>query len=94
MQRNVRQIQKTRTRLACELKESGFTVLPSQANFVMARRQGENLQELYLELKRRRILVRYFDRPELRDSLRITIGTPEEIGTLSRELRKILVGSD
>ncbi|MGH7834489.1 MAG: aminotransferase class I/II-fold pyridoxal phosphate-dependent enzyme, partial [Candidatus Binatia bacterium] len=94
MRRNVRRIQKTRTRLARELKKSGFTVLPSQANFVMARRHGENLKELYLELKRRRILVRYFDRPELQDSLRITIGTPEEIKTLSRELRKIFAGSD
>jgi histidinol-phosphate aminotransferase len=94
MQRNVRRIQKSRERLTRELKKSGFTVLPSQANFVMARRQGENLKELYLELKRRRILVRHFDRPELQDSLRITIGTPEEIKTLCRELRNILAGSD
>jgi histidinol-phosphate aminotransferase len=90
----VRRIQKTRGRLTRELKKTGFTVLPSQANFVMARRPGENLKDLYLELKRRRILVRYFDRPELQDALRITIGTPEEIKTLCRELKDIIAGSD
>jgi histidinol-phosphate aminotransferase len=94
MLHNVGRIQKTRARLTRELKKIGFTVLPSQANFVMARRPGENLKELYLDLKRRRILVRYFDRPELQDSLRITIGTPAEIKTLSRELEKIFAGSN
>jgi histidinol-phosphate aminotransferase len=94
MRRNVRRIQNSRRRLTRELKKTEFTVLPSQANFVMARRHGENLKDVYLELKRRRILVRYFDRPELQDSLRITIGTPEEIGTLSKELQKIVAGGD
>jgi histidinol-phosphate aminotransferase len=89
MKRNVKRIQKTRKSLTRKLKSLGFVVYPSQANFVMARRPGENLKDLYEELKRRKILVRHFDQPRLQDSLRITVGTPHEIETLLQELAAI-----
>ena len=47
-------------------------------------------QIFFAELKRRRILVRYFAQPRLRDCLRITVGTAEEIAALLAELRDIL----
>jgi histidinol-phosphate aminotransferase len=90
MRRNVRKIQRARIRLTQDLQRLGFKVFPSQANFVMARRRGENLREFYEELKRRKILVRYFDLPGLQDSLRITVGTPLQIKTLSLEIKEIL----
>lgn len=89
MMRNVRRIQRSRKKLTRGLKKIGFQVYPSQANFVMAQRKGQNLRGLYKELKRRKILVRYFDTPGLEDSLRITIGTPQEIKTLLHEMQKI-----
>lgn len=89
MRRNVRRIQKTRKRLTRALRRLGFTVYPSQANFVLARRPGENLKGLYEELKRRKVLVRYFAAPGLEDSVRITVGTPQEIQTLLQELAAI-----
>jgi histidinol-phosphate aminotransferase len=58
----------------------------------MARREGENLQGLYQELKRRKIVVRYFDIPGLQDSLRITVGTPHQIKTLVQQMQAILGG--
>jgi len=64
----------------------GFHVYPSQANFVMARREGQNLGGLYEALKRRGILVRYFDVPGLQDSLRISVGTPREVRALLRAI--------
>ena len=86
MLRNVRRIQKSRQRLTLQLRKMGFHVYPSQANFVMARREGQNLGGLYEALKRRGILVRYFDVPGLQDSLRISVGTPREVRALLRAI--------
>jgi histidinol-phosphate aminotransferase len=82
MARNVRRIQQSRRKLIAGVQKLGFQVLPSQSNFVLARKPGENLKELYEGLKRRKILVRYFDAPGLRDCLRITVGTPREVAAL------------
>lgn len=89
MVRNVRRIRKSRDRLARQLRKIGFHVYPSEANFVMARREGQNLGGLYEELKRRGILVRYFDVPGLQDSLRISVGTPRDMRTLLRAIEAI-----
>ncbi len=72
------------------LKKIGFSVYPSQANFVMVRRRGDDLSGLYQELKRRGILVRYFGVRGLEDALRITVGTPQEIKTLLFEMAAVL----
>jgi len=92
MRRNVRRIQSSRKKLTAGLKKMGFRVYPSQANFVMARREGENQKGLYEELKRRRILVRYFDQPGLQDCLRITVGAPGEVKTLLEQTVAIVNG--
>lgn len=89
MARNVRRIQRSRKKLIRGLEKMGFQVYPSQANFVMARKKGQNLRGLYEELGRRKILVRYFDVPGLQDSLRITVGTPQEIKMLLQEMEAI-----
>jgi histidinol-phosphate aminotransferase len=82
MARNVGRIQQSRRKLMAGVQKLGFHVLPSQSNFVLARKPGENLKELYEELKRRKILVRYFDTPGLRDCIRVTVGTPREVAAL------------
>jgi histidinol-phosphate aminotransferase len=86
MARNVRRIQKSRKKLTAGLKKLGYYVHPSHANFVLAQRKGENLKSVYEGLKRKKILVRYFDVPGLQDSLRITVGTPQEIQALRKEM--------
>jgi len=92
MRRNARRIQSERKKLARGLREMGFQVYPSQANFVLARKAGQSLRGLYEELKRRRILVRYFDQPGLQDSLRITVGTPREMKKLLQQMAAIING--
>jgi histidinol-phosphate aminotransferase len=82
MERNARRIRESRRRLAAGMRKLGFDVLPSQSNFVLARKPGENLKELYEGLRRRKILVRYFDADGLRDCMRVTVGTPREIAVL------------
>jgi histidinol-phosphate aminotransferase len=89
MRRNVRRIQQSRRQLSAELRKMGFYVYPSHANFVMARKQDQNLNAVYAKLKRKQILVRYFDIPGLQDCLRITVGTPQEIRVLLKELKAI-----
>jgi histidinol-phosphate aminotransferase len=86
MARNVRRIQRSRRKLSAGVEKLGFHVLPSQSNFVLARKPDENLKEVYEGLKRQKILVRYFDAPGLRDCLRITVGTSREIAILLRAL--------
>ncbi len=86
MQRNAARIQRSRQRLASGLKRLGYQVYPSHTNFVLARQRGKNLQSVYEELKRRKILLRWFDAPGLRDCLRITVGTPKEVQALLKEL--------
>jgi histidinol-phosphate aminotransferase len=90
MQENVRRVCATRDRLVPALRELGFAVPPSEANFVLARRAGEKQRATYEALKQRGILVRYFDTPQLADALRITVGTDAEIDSLLAALRDIL----
>jgi len=91
MKRNALRIQRSRKKLSGALTRMGYQVYPSHANFVLARKPGQNLKPVYEELKRRKILVRYFDTPGLQDCLRITVGTPKEVDALVKELASINV---
>lgn len=71
-------VKASRTQLTANLKNLGFTVLNSQGNFVLATPPQDNAEALYLALKERGILVRYFKQPGLADKLRITVGTDEQ----------------
>jgi histidinol-phosphate aminotransferase len=71
-----------RARLTEELRQLGWSVLPSQANFILATCPGGRGKETYLGLKQQGILVRYFDKPGLSDKIRITIGTSQENNAL------------
>jgi len=71
-----------RQRLSAELTQMGWDVLPSQANFLLARPPSGRGKDVYLGLKEQGILVRHFDKPGLADKVRITIGTPQEMNAL------------
>lgn len=72
------------------LEAQGFQVLPSLANFVLARHQLLDGQQLYQKLKQRDILVRWFDEPRIRDFVRISIGTREDMQQLLAAVAEIL----
>ena len=82
-------IKKSREKLAIDLKNLGFTVLNSHGNFLLATPPKGNAEYLYLQLKVRDILVRYFKQPRLEDKLRITVGTEEQNQTLLEALQAI-----
>ncbi len=87
MRANVDKVRATRARLSDELRALGYEVLPSQANFVLARRRGEDQRPVYDALHRAGVLVRYFATPQLHDALRITVGTDAEIDRFLHALR-------
>lgn len=89
MRQNVARIRATRQRITPKLRELGFTVPDSQANFVWCRHAERPARWLYEQLKARRILVRYMSYPET-DGLRITIGTDAEMDCLLDELRRLV----
>ena len=74
------------------LEEIGFQVVPSKANFIFTKHPGLKARDIYEELKKRKILVRWFDGPVQSEYLRITVGTMMEIKTLVKELKAILGG--
>jgi histidinol-phosphate aminotransferase len=87
---NFRRIARTRARLTRALTTLGFEVLPSMTNFVLARPPGFPAERWLARLREHRILVRWFSAPEIRDYLRITIGTDEEAAALLKAIGRIL----
>lgn len=75
---------RTREATVQKLSALGFMVLPSVANFVFARPPQGNAEAVYLELKKRGVLVRYFNKPRINEYLRITIGTDYEMAEFLR----------
>jgi histidinol-phosphate aminotransferase len=87
---NFRRIVRTRTRLARELLAVGFQVLPSQTNFLLVRPPVLPAKVWLERLRAQKILVRWFSGRDVRDYLRISIGTDEETDALVQAVRRIL----
>ena len=83
-------VRQTRAWTVGELESLGFAVLPSQANFVFARHEQISGETLYRKLKENGILVRWFDADRIRDYVRITIGSMEQMEALLEELNALL----
>ncbi len=83
-------VQKTRAWTVKALEERGFAVLPSSANFVFAKSDRLPGGELYRKLKENGILVRWFDKDRIRDFVRITIGSREQMEALAEEIDRLL----
>ena len=87
---NFRKIISTREQLSSELKSLGFNVFPSQANFILAQPPAFPAQDWLEKLRQRKILVRWFNQPAIREYLRISVGTPEEAKALVKAVKGIL----
>ncbi|RME70498.1 MAG: histidinol-phosphate transaminase [Chloroflexi bacterium] len=62
---------------------------PSQTNFILCRVHGRPAAEVKQALARQGILVRYYSTDGLRDCLRISIGTPEQMTRLETALKQL-----
>ena len=87
---NSQKIQATRAWTVRELERLGFTVIPSQANFVLACHSRVDGETIYRELKRRGILVRHFTAARIANFNRITIGSQEQMELLVRTLGELV----
>lgn len=87
---SVEKVKRTRSALTEGLTALKFTVLPSAANFVMAKCDEIGGGELYELLKRNGVLVRHFKDERIRDYVRITVGTDDETVKLLQILSKLL----
>ncbi|WP_444899810.1 histidinol-phosphate transaminase [Microbulbifer sp. VAAC004] len=87
---NCSKVVATRSRTEEALLELGFEVIPSKANFILAKPPAPGAEALYLALRELGILVRYFNKPRISEYLRISIGTDQEMDQLIGNCKEIL----
>ncbi len=85
----VAEVVKNREDLAASLVQLGFEVVPSSTNFVFAR-PPRPATEVVAFLRKRRILVRHYDREPIVGWIRITVGTQDQHEKLLVALKEIL----
>jgi histidinol-phosphate aminotransferase len=90
---NFKEIMATRAWLSRELTNLEFRVLPSQTNFILVRPPSLPAAEWLQQLRAKKILVRWFHQPEIKDYLRITIGTREEAAGLVKAAKEICLAA-
>ncbi len=69
----------TREHIKPSLREMGFEVLDSKANFLFISHNALHAGTLFRELKDAGVLTRHFQRPRIENFLRVTIGTEDEM---------------
>ena len=84
-----RKVMATRERTAQRLREMGYTVLPSQANFLFVSHPDKPGKALLDGLRQRGVLVRWWSDHIIESWLRISIGTDQEMGTLLSALQDL-----
>jgi histidinol-phosphate aminotransferase len=95
LMRNVRKIVEERDRLYAQL--SGFTWIspyPSEANFILCRISGRQAGLVQQWLEQKGILTRHFSGALLENSIRFSVGTPEQNDILLNALKQIGEASD
>ena len=88
--KNCETVMKTRAYTAEKLKELGFEMTDSKANFIFAKHPRADGKEIYLKLKEKGILIRHFDKERICQYNRITVGTKEQMDARINALTGIL----
>jgi histidinol-phosphate aminotransferase len=90
-ERLVRYVVAERAWLSDQLRGAGFEVVPSATNFVFARPPaGHPAAELQAALRRRRILVRHYDREPIAGWFRVSVGSREQHQALLGALQEVM----
>jgi len=85
-----REIISVRENTEKRLKELGFLLTDSKANFLFGRHPGIDGFELYSKLKDMGILIRQWSKPCISDYVRITVGSKEQMNKLISAIEQIL----
>ena len=90
-EQTVNRIIRTREQAKEELEKLGFELTDSHANFLFVKHPEYDGEQLFKELKDEEIYVRHWNDERIRDYLRITVGTDEEMERLFISLKKKLL---
>ncbi|MEN1678934.1 MAG: histidinol-phosphate transaminase [Planctomycetota bacterium] len=90
LEENVAKVNATRGRLADALRELGFDLTDSQANFVWAVHPTADHQAIYQQLKEQGVLVRYMRYAEWGDGLRVSVGTDGQVDAFLSLVRDLV----
>ncbi len=87
---NVAKIMETRDKFFAALQKiTWLEAYPSHSNFILCHvKEGHQAVMVKQQLAQEGILVRYYNSPGLRDCLRFSIGTPEQMGQLIEGLKQ------
>lgn len=89
LQEKVEAIVHERRRLQTELANFDFLEpMPSRANFVLCRVVGAGARRLKSDLEEQGILVRYFAKPRLENTIRVSAGRPQDTDRLLAALAR------
>ncbi len=88
----ISEIINTREYTVKELSSRGFYIPESKANFIFAKHKILSGEKYFKELRNRNILVRYFSKERIKDYVRITIGSREQMQALIDATDDILKG--
>ena len=90
-QKNINIIKNIRDEVKNNLRGMGFEVLNSSTNFLFARHEKISGEKIFEALKRKKIMIRHFSKPErISNFNRITIGTEEQMKIFLEILREII----
>lgn len=87
---NCKKIAENREKMQNALKNAGFSVTNSKANFVFAKSDVVCGEKLYLGLKKKGVLVRHFDKPRISDYIRITVGDDYQTDALISAIKAVI----
>lgn len=89
-QENCRQVMNVRAWITQQLEDAGFILTDSKANFIFARHPAADGKQIYLQMKKKGVLIRHFDTPRLCQYNRITIGSREQMEVFLEKLKEVL----
>ena len=90
LMRNVQALVQERARLFDFLQGLDYlSPIPSEGNYILCNVTRGNGKQVFNLLKQRNIFVRYYDRPNLKNCFRISVGKPEETDRLVDALAEI-----
>ena len=87
---NCQKVMQVRQWTARQLQALGFELTDSKANFLFARHPQADGKQIYLQLKKKGVLIRHFDTPRLCQYNRITVGSREQMEIFLEKLKEVL----
>lgn len=87
---NAKKIIHTRENTVKALKDLGFIMTDSYSNFIFIKHPDFEGEYIFRKLREKSIIVRWFNQPRIKDYLRVTIGTDEQMEVFLREIGNIV----